>query len=213
MLADLHACLERYGYVKVPNLLSPEVRGIARLYMDISHRSARMVESDNQVTKGQFEEYGALLSETLLCRLSPTIEEFVKSPLIPSYSFWRLYERGAILREHVDRAACEIGVSVAIDVEPRRCAWPLWLRGRDDKAQAIDLKPGDAVVYFGTQVPHWRGSFGGDVQYQMFLHYVRRNGPNAKLAYDGRTACGLAPVSSLAPQQPHSQAHRKAKRG
>lgn len=188
--------LERRGHVRVPKLLSAEMRQLVRRYMDLSQRSGRMAVSDNEVIAGQFEQYGAVLSETLLCALRPRIESIVQDALIPSYSFWRIYERGAVLREHVDRAACEIGVSIAIASEPEGCAWPLWVRGVDDRAHAIDLRSGDGVIYLGTRVPHWRELFDGDVQYQMFLHYVRRDGAHAEWAYDGRDACGLPPVHS-----------------
>ena len=188
--------LERRGYAKSPKLLSSELRELVRKYMDLSHRTGRMAVADNAVIAGQFEQYGALLSESLLCTLRPRIESIVQEELIPSYSFWRIYERGAVLREHVDRAACEIGVSIAIASEPETSIWPLWMRGTDNRVRAVDLRSGDGVVYLGTRVPHWRAPFDGDVQYQMFLHYVRRQGPHAALAYDGRQACGLPSAHS-----------------
>jgi hypothetical protein len=199
-MAHIETPLERRGYVRVPKMLSVEMQQLVRGYMDLSQRSGRMVVSDNEVIAGQFEQYGAMLSETLLCTLRPQIESIVQDALSPSYSFWRIYERGAVLHEHVDRAACEVGVSIAIASEPERCSWPLWVRGKDDRARAIQQRSGDGLVYLGTRVPHWREPFGGDVQYQMFLHYVRRNGAHAQWAYDGRDACGLPPVHAAAGQ-------------
>jgi hypothetical protein len=187
---------KRSGHAKVRGLLSREMRDLVRHYMDLSHRSGRMVVSDNDVIAGQFEQYGALLSETLLSQLQPLIESIVEAPLVPSYSFWRIYENGAVLREHVDRAACEIGVSVVVASEPDEANWPLHVRGLDDQVRGISLRSGDGVVYRGTELPHWREPFDGDVQYQMFLHYVRRDGAHAKWAYDGRGACALPPVGS-----------------
>ncbi|QEX24810.1 hypothetical protein FRZ61_47520 [Hypericibacter adhaerens] len=174
--------------------MSREMQSLGRVYMDLSHRSGRMVVSDNEVTAGQFEQYGALLSESLLSLLQPLVESIVGDALVPSYSFWRIYGHGAVLRQHVDRAACEIGVSVTVASEPEDVDWPLWVRGIDGRVRAIGLRSGDGLIYWGTQVPHWRDSFDGGLQYQMFLHYVRRDGAHACWAHDGREACGLPPI-------------------
>lgn len=182
---------QQRGHVKIRGFLSREMRGLVRHYMDLSLWSGRMVVSDNDVVAGQFEQYGALLSESLLSVLQSRVELIVAEELIPTYSFWRIYEQGAVLREHVDRAACEIGVSVAIASEPQEIQWPLWIRGLDNQARAINLNSGDGVIYRGAQVPHWRDAFSGKVQYQMFIHYVRRNGPHAQWAYDRRSTCAL----------------------
>ncbi|CAE6866944.1 hypothetical protein R69658_07917 [Paraburkholderia aspalathi] len=182
------------GHLKVQDFLSPEMTRLIRHYMDLSLRSGRMEISANEVIRGQFEQYGAMLSESLLSLLQPRIESVVGEPLIPTYSFWRIYQRGAMLRQHVDRAACEISVSISIAVEPKDVQWPLWVRGIDNRARAIRLSTGEALVYRGVEVPHWRDSFAGDVQYQMLLHYILRDGANGQWAYDGRAACALSPT-------------------
>lgn len=184
---------QQRGHAKIRGLLSCEMRGLVRHYMDLSLRSGRMVVSDNDVIAGQFEQYAAMLSESLLSLLQPRVESIVGEVLIPTYSFWRIYERGAVLREHVDRAACEIGVSVTVASEPQEVQWPLWVRGMDSHIRSISLRSGDGVIYRGAQIPHWRYAFDGTLQYQMFFHYVRRDGPYAQFAYDGRGACALSP--------------------
>lgn len=183
----------RRGHIEMRGLLSSELQNVARHYMDLSLCSGRMSEVDNDVVSCQFEQYGALLSQSLLSLLQPTVESALGAALLPSYSFWRIYERGAVLREHVDRAACEVGVSIAIAAEPAAAVWPLWLRGLDARERAVRLHSGDAVIYSGAQVPHWRDALPGSVQYQMFLHYVRRDGPYAPLAFDGHAARVLPP--------------------
>ncbi|MGT0249474.1 hypothetical protein [Burkholderia pyrrocinia] len=182
------------GYEVIEDLLSLEMVCLVRNYMDLSLRAGRMNICKNEVVQGQFEEYGAMLGEVLLASLQSRIEAVVGECLVPTYSFWRVYERGAVLRQHVDRAACEISVSISIAVEPDDFQWPLWVRGFDNRSRAICLSSGDGLVYRGIDVPHWRNAFTGSVQYQMFLHYVRREDVNGHLAFDGRSACGLPPV-------------------
>lgn len=185
----------RKGYSVARNLFSRETASLIRQYMDVSLRAGRMSVSLNDVTDGQFEQYGAILSETLLEALRSKIELKVGCDLHPTYSFWRVYEKGAQLRRHVDRKACEVSVSVAIAVEPKSCDWPLSVRDLLGNEQSISLKAGDGLIYMGCNVPHWRDEFIGLVQYQMFLHYVRKQGPYAKYALDGRSGLAMPPIT------------------
>jgi len=55
----------------------------------------------------------------------------------------------------------------------------------------INLEDGDAVIYRGCDVEHWRNEYKSDYHAQVFLHYVNKNGPNAKHYKDGRPMFGL----------------------
>jgi hypothetical protein len=56
----------------------------------------------------------------------------------------------------------------------------------------VDMQVGDAVLYRGMEVEHWREKYTeGQWQAQVFLHYVDADGPHADQKYDGRTSLGL----------------------
>lgn len=181
------------GYKVCRKLICDETASLVRRYMDVSLRAGHMSLSRNEVTDGQFQQYGAVLSETLLDQLRPRIQNEVGSDLLSTYSFWRVYQRGAQLSRHIDRKACEISVSVTVAVEPDPCDWPFFVRDLHGNEMQISLKTGDGLIYMGCDVPHWRNNFVGSVQYQMFLHYVRKHGPNAGYAFDGRSNLALPP--------------------
>jgi hypothetical protein len=61
----------------------------------------------------------------------------------------------------------------------------------------IDSRPGDGILYKGCEVQQRRSAFPGVRQYQMFLHCVRADDPNAELRYDYRPALATPPVSRL----------------
>lgn len=61
----------------------------------------------------------------------------------------------------------------------------------------IAMEPGDALVYSGPEVAHWRDAFAGQSQTQIFLLYVRRNGPNAHLRFDRRPRLGAPQGTQL----------------
>ena len=51
---------------------------------------------------------------------------------------------------------------------------------------SIIQKPGDAIIYLGCELTHWREIFNGDFAAQTFLHYVDKNGKNKNQHLDNR---------------------------
>jgi hypothetical protein len=48
------------------------------------------------------------------------------------------------------------------------------------------LAPGDALLYRGIDLFHWREAYAGRELVQVFLHYADRYGPHAGRKFDGR---------------------------
>jgi hypothetical protein len=94
-----------------------------------------------------------------------------------------MYTKYSELLKHVDRPSCEISVTVNIGSDGT--SWPIYIKGNP-----VNLKPGEAVIYLGCELPHWRESFKGDWCAQVFLHYVDKNGKNKEWAYDKRSTLG-----------------------
>lgn len=114
--------------------------------------------------------------ETLHERLWPIIEEVVGEELIPTYAYARLYSNGDILQKHTDRPACEVSVTIQLG-RSHNHSWPIYMGG-----QSFELAEGDAVIYPGCDVEHWRDECKGPDGYysgQVFLHFVRKNGKYA----------------------------------
>ena len=94
-----------------------------------------------------------------------------------------MYSELADLKKHKDRPSCEVSVTVMIDSDGTK--WPIFMQGVE-----INLEPGDAVIYLGCELEHWRDEFKGDWHAQTFLHYVDVNGPYADYKYDRRGGIG-----------------------
>ena len=47
------------------------------------------------------------------------------------------------------------------------------------------------LVYSGCELEHWREKFEGNMQYQLFMHYVDSEGKYNDRIYDGRPNLGL----------------------
>jgi len=128
--------------------------------------------------------YADPLMDTLLDLFHSVAETFSGLELFPTFSDLRVYGRGAIVNPHTQRPAGEVTLSVNVGCDATKI-WPFYL-GTRHGLQAVSLTPGDGVLYFGCESPHWRGEFEGEYQVQAFFHYVNRRGPNAEWKFDKR---------------------------
>ena len=129
-----------------------------------------MNDMDNPLS---FSWYGAYCSESLLELLLPKIEKVIGKKLYPSYSYARIYYTGAILVVHTDRPASDYAVTITIDIDEDQSEhWPIHMRNFKGEANALVLDVGDACVYHGDKLEHWREPYNGKKQIQMFLFYI-----------------------------------------
>jgi len=132
--------------------------------------------------------YADSMGEVLLAQSLPAVESATQLSLFPAYSYLRIYCEGSVLRKHTDRPSCEISVTLTLGGQAPT-EWPIWVEARGEK-RAVILPPGDALVYKGAILPHWRERFDGRLWIQLFLHYVRRDGEFADCRFDGRERLG-----------------------
>jgi hypothetical protein len=175
----------RQGYLLLPALLEP---ALANFFWSYVHTKAacRLLAfgGDVQVPNTPYA-YGDHAFDGLLEYLRPRIEEYTGLRLSPTYSYFRLYKQGDMLERHRDRPACEISVSLNIGQVPS-APWPFYVEGIAGPYGVL-LSPGDALLYRGIDVFHWREPFQGNHLVQAFLHYVDRDGPHADQRFDRRT--------------------------
>jgi hypothetical protein len=165
---------------------------------------------DTWVSKGMpFPNYG----ETILLMYQKKIEDLFGVRLVPTYSYGRTYDRHARLLSHTDRPSCEFSATFPISYDTDNGKpWTIWVRNDanycgmanddswdltmgspyDERENCIpvELEPGDALFYQGSNVIHWRERLAGESARQIFIHYLHKDGPMYRdfpvLAYDGR---------------------------
>ncbi len=147
---------------------------------------------DTQVEKA-FSAGSPVITETLLDVVTPILSKTINCELYPTYSYLRIYVKGAVLEKHMDRPSCEVSATVPISYA---CPgiWPLYLE-TGDQAIRVELEPGDALIYKGIELPHWREAFEGERQVQVFLHYVRKDGEYSEYKFDKRPHLGHQTVA------------------
>tara|TARA_R110000822_G_scaffold273272_1_gene395738 strand:+ start:215 stop:772 length:558 start_codon:yes stop_codon:yes gene_type:complete len=176
---------KNFKFKKVTNFLTKEEIELFSLYSKMKHRfEYGQVELDSDgIAPFENSYYADLFTESLLLTKRKKMEEELGAVLLPTYSFYRLYTYGAELKPHTDRESCEISVTIKVDSDGE--PWTFYADG-----EGFDLNNGDAVIYKGREVKHWRNPFKGDWHSQIFLHYVDQKGPFASFAGDNRQMIG-----------------------
>jgi hypothetical protein len=173
----------RQGYVVLPALLE---RSLADFFWSYVHTkfASFLLSQGGPLLPNTLGGYGDPAFDGLLEYLRPRVEECSGLALHPTFSHFRLYKRGDVLKRHRDRPACEIGITLNIGQAPPE-SWPIYLEGEAGPHQVL-LKPGDALLYRGIDLFHWREAYPGNQLVQVFLFYVDRNGPHAGEKFDKR---------------------------
>jgi hypothetical protein len=137
---------------------------------------------DDPQVPNVYVSYGDILADTILQIIKPKIEKENKEKIFPTYSYYRIYEKGSILDKHTDRPECNISGTLFVGGD----SWPIFLE-KNKKKIKIKLQPGDLLIYKGEELPHWREKFEGNTCIQIFFHYVT----DKNLIWDSRPHPGL----------------------
>ena len=101
------------------------------------------------------------------------VETIVDEKLIPIYTYQRTYMQGAEMSHHSDWPWCQISLTINIG---QSSPYPIYVTDlQSKKSVEVVQKPGDAILYLGHNVSHYRNKFVGDWYSQLFLHYVLDN--------------------------------------
>ena len=148
-------------------------------------------ENKNDQVPETYCHYSNIAMETLMLKCQPLMEKATGLKLYPAYTYARIYKKGDVLKRHKDRFSCEISTTMNLGGDD----WPIYLEpsGKEGlKGKAINLKPGDMLIYSGCHLEHWRNKFKGKECIQVFMHYNNRKTPGAKdNMFDKRLHLGL----------------------
>jgi len=206
MTSDKTADYRRDGYAALRGFVPREVANgfLARMQADLRHQGVeidRLRREGPLLARAASELYGGHYPPmaTFHWGMTPAVEALVGEPLLPTYSYFRLYRQGDICRVHGDRYACEHSLSLTLaysddrpwelEVSPVRVEKPYQRADaafRDDEASSgVAMAAGDAVLYQGVHHHHGRTKPNPNRwSAHLFLHWVARNGPYAEEAFD-----------------------------
>tara|TARA_Y100001951_G_C11270423_1_gene258373 strand:- start:123 stop:734 length:612 start_codon:yes stop_codon:yes gene_type:complete len=186
------------GYEVVKKVISKEMSEfifnyfiLKRQVADTFYKSNYMEENglmgiwDDTQVSNTYSLYADFVFETLLWWLKPTMEKETGLKLVETYSYSRIYNKGAVLKKHSDRKSCEISATLNLGGDK----WPIYLEKNKQEIE-VNLSPGDMLIYRACELKHWRYKFKGNCCAQVFFHYNRKDN-NLANKYDGRPHLGL----------------------
>jgi hypothetical protein len=173
-----------FEYKIIKNFLNKEELNLLQIYCKLKHAFNYTSFDNVQNNNGDTFFYSDLLMESLMVNKLDLMEKETGLKLFPTYTVWRMYSMFAKLDKHKDRASCEISVTVQISSNGSK--WPIFMGGEE-----VLINDGDAIIYQGCKIEHWRNEFIGDHQAQAFLHYVNQEGPFKQAKYDARSFIGI----------------------
>lgn len=180
---------QKNGYVLIKGFYDAQAVNTISQYLEYSlkRHPENNTSGDENSSVGW---YADPLMEVVLKNSLPDVESATGLKLYPTYSFARVYQKGDELKPHVDRRSCEISVTSHIATVGK--SWPIWMKVSGKEPVVHYLEPGDACIYKGCEVVHWREkAVDTDINVQVMLHYVDQNGPYSGFKFDRRVSLGL----------------------
>ena len=190
------------GYALLEGLLSPEVAQalLDHLWHDLHSGKAPFAFQRNALlTKPAMELHssGSPALTTFLWGLTPAVAALAGCELLPTYAYFRLYQKDDLLRVHRDRPACEHSLSLTLGTSDGH-PWAFNIGQKEAAADAdyvrefgqdpfstIVMVPGDAVLYRGIR--RWHGRVTPNPNKwsaHLFLHWVDRAGEYREHAFE-----------------------------
>lgn len=194
---DQIAEFRKQGYLVIRQSIEPALVKIFEDYALMQRFNKYYLDDPETNSKWR---YADVLGESLLLHFQPLMEELAGFRLFPTNSVLRIYQKGGILKRHIDRPTCEFSGTLTIGYDSNEI-YPIWVES-ENKQIPVYLERGDLLIYKGCEIPHWREKFNGRHWIQLFLHYVNAEGKFAKYKYDGRLMIGMNSGKVLVGKQP-----------
>ena len=166
------------NYIIIQSLIQPSrAKSLAEQFN--TYCAEHHLKGDEQV-ENCYAKYNFVPFVELLVEQNAIISMLVEENVLPTYSYARSYRHGNVLTGHIDKSQCEISLTVNLECDN---VWDIWIETPHGR-EYVSLNPGDAMLYLGMEGKHGREPFNGESCTQVFLHYVRSNGPYFRNLFD-----------------------------
>jgi hypothetical protein len=191
----------------IKEFLPKNILNLSYSYSIFKSLNQKKFKIDSQTSSLIFE-HSDYLMETLMDMSTPVVEQNVGKKLWPTYSYFRIYDKGSDLKIHTDRESCEYTVALCLGADPIDKPYEIFVGEEDEQSDykyynkegeyknyRIDYKfpmvPNNAVIFKGMDKIHWREICTHDHFITVFLHYVDQEGPYKEFKFDQRETIGL----------------------
>ncbi|HKQ79954.1 MAG TPA: sulfotransferase [Blastocatellia bacterium] len=161
------------GYCELPSALHPAHAASLGRYYGALINCGQWSLGDEQV-RFRHGWHNEPVCRYFHYQLTGLVSRVANEPVKPSYAYTSAYQEGARLKPHVDRKQCVFTLSLFVEHSdtPSAERWPLWFHAHDGKV-AVTQASGDAVLFRGCDLPHWRDRPPkGAASTTLLFHYV-----------------------------------------
>tara|TARA_R100001015_G_C4632532_1_gene196197 strand:+ start:1017 stop:1625 length:609 start_codon:yes stop_codon:yes gene_type:complete len=190
----------------IKEFLPKQILDLIYSYTIIKFSDQKKFKHDLQTSSivGEVSDY---LMETLLATSNPVIEQNLNKKLFPTYSYFRIYDKGSDLKIHKDRPSCEYTVALCLGADPVDKPYEIFIGEEDEESDykyydkdgnynrykiqhKFSMLPNNALIFKGIEKKHWRETCHHDHFMTVFLHYVDQEGPYKEWKFDKREMLG-----------------------
>ena len=155
----------------IENFLPAQLLNFLNSYCIIKYSNLNNYNVDPQVSS-LIGVHGCPVMETLMDLSTPVIEQNLGKKLWPTYSYFRIYDKGSDLKIHTDRESCEYTVALCLGCEPLDQPYEIFIGEKDDSSDykyfegdalvkcridhKFSMKPNNALIFKGMEKIHWR---------------------------------------------------------
>lgn len=170
-LGAMASTLAEEGFVVIPELVSA---GLLRSLTEHYRAMPSRVRLESDAYCGRLVEKNESVSRHLHESFAGFVGKLAHDEVRPSYSYTMWYVPGARLRVHRDNPLCEYTLNLIVDQGPPSSThWPLCIVSRTGRIEEVYVHPGDAVLFRGRELPHFRRRLQGDGHaIGALFHYV-----------------------------------------
>lgn len=209
-MEDTASLREQYhtsGYARISRIAPPEVAksllGLISRDMSRSGAAENFLHAPSVNKKLAYEFHSSRYPPAMTFHwgLTSRMCDLTGKRLLPTYGFFRVYQKSDVCVVHSDRESCEHSLSLALayadgvtwNFEIGRIARPFESARLlpvaddfgDEAHSPVKLAPGDAILYKGVNYRHGRTSPNPNKwSAHLFLHWIDADGPYAEWAFD-----------------------------
>ena len=167
------------GFLVIPNFINKDKAvKLGREFKD--YAETNNLKDDAQVLNSK-SYYNYISFLELLCEKITEVSFRVGENVLPTYTYSRVYKKNNVLKKHFDKKTCEVSITLHLYGDKE---WLFYLKDKLGSIVSVNLNPGDALLYLGNEIEHWREEYQGEEYVQCFLHYVLSRGKNSNLYFD-----------------------------
>lgn len=160
-------------YLHLPQLISPLQVAALRAYTRQRRLCGPLQYEDDPYVQRYFRVHDPVVN-FLHQHVAKVLRSLISETLRSSYNVISYYHDTA-LAPHCDREPCIWNVSLQLDSQPasaEAAPWPLFLKTRHGELPVL-LQAGDALIYPGREMEHWRHHLPPERQETVLLfHFV-----------------------------------------